>query len=78
MRARKSEKEEKNLEVKLSVKEARVFDALKRECNLDELIMETGMEAGELLSYLMELELKELICGAPGGKYRRRVLVHQP
>lgn len=74
----KSEKEEKNLEVKLSVKEARVFDALKRECNLDELIMETGMEAGELLSYLMELELKELICGAPGGKYRRRVLVHQP
>ena len=75
----KSEKKEKKeIEVKLSEDEVKIFNALRRECNLDELIMETGMGAGELLAYLMELELKNLICGAPGGKYRRKVLVHQP
>lgn len=42
--------------------------------NLDELIMSTGIRAGELLAVLMELELKGLICGAPGGKYRRKVV----
>lgn len=65
-------------EVKLTGDEARVFRALKRESNLDELIVETKIGAGELLAYLMELELKGLICGAPGGKYRRKVLVNHP
>lgn len=65
-------------EVRLTGDEARVFEALKRECNLDELIVETKIGAGELLAYLMELELKGLICGAPGGKYRRKVLVNHP
>lgn len=71
-------KENEQLEVKLSKNEREIFEALKRERNLDELIMETGMGAGELLAYLMELELKDLVCGAPGGKYRRKVLSYQP
>ena len=65
-------------EVRLVGDEARVFGALKRECNLAYLIIETGIGGGELLAYLMELELKGLICGAPGGRYRRKVLVNHP
>ncbi|WP_319371067.1 DNA-processing protein DprA [uncultured Ilyobacter sp.] len=55
-------------------KEEIVFNVLKKEMNLDELIMSTSIRAGELLALLMELELKGLICGAPGGKYRRKVV----
>ncbi len=58
----------------LEGKEKIVFNVLKKEMNLDELIMSTGIRAGELLALLMELELKGLICGAPGGKYRRKVV----
>ncbi|WP_320046083.1 DNA-processing protein DprA [uncultured Ilyobacter sp.] len=58
----------------LKEKEEIVFNVLKKEMNLDELIMSTGIRAGELLALLMELELKGLICGAPGGKYRRKVV----
>lgn len=62
----------------LSIEEEKIFEALKRESSLDELIVETGIGAGELLAYLMELELKGLVCGAPGGRYRRKVLNYQP
>ncbi len=55
-------------------KERIVFDNLKKEMSLDELIMSTGIGAGELLALLMELELKGLICGSPGGKYRRKAV----
>lgn len=60
--------------VKLEVKEKIVFNVLRKEMNLDELIMSTGIRAGELLALLMELELKGLIRGTPGGKYRQKVV----
>ena len=66
------------IEVILNSKETLIFNALKRECNLDELIVETKISAGELLAYLMELELKGVVTGAPGGRYRRKVLINQP
>jgi DNA processing protein len=53
-------------------KEKKVFNVVENEMTLDEIIMATGIGAGELLSLLMELELKGLICGVSGGKYRRK------
>ena len=41
--------------------------------NLDEIILETSMKPGEILSILMELEVKNIICSLPGGKYRRKI-----
>ena len=71
---REKESISKKAGVNLKGKEEIVFNVLKKEMNLDELIMSTGIRAGELLAVLMELELKGLICGAPGGKYRRKVV----
>jgi DNA processing protein len=71
---RENENISKKICENLNGKEEIVFNVLKKEMNLDELIMSTGIRAGELLALLMELELKGLICGAPGGKYRRKVV----
>lgn len=69
------EKNNRNFQVKLSKDEEAIFNALERECNLDELIGTTGIQASQLLAYLMEMELKGLVNGAPGGRYRRKLQV---
>ncbi len=74
----RTEEIEESESLELTRSEETVFEALKRESSLDELILETGIEAGELLSVLMELELKGVVSGAPGGRYRRRVLKATP
>lgn len=40
--------------------------------NLDEIIEETSMKAGEILSILMDLEVKKIVISVAGGKYRRK------
>ena len=57
----------------LTEHEIKIYNVLDREKNLDEIILESSMKAGEILSILMELEVKKIICSVPGGKYRRRV-----
>lgn len=48
------------------------FFLLEKEKNLDELILESSFKAGEILSILMDLEIKHAIVSIPGGKYRRK------
>ena len=57
----------------LTEHEIKIYNVLDREKNLDEIILESSMKAGEILSILMELEVKKIISSVPGGKYRRRV-----
>lgn len=53
--------------------ELKIYNVLRIEKNLDEIILETSMKPGEILSILMELEVKNIICSLPGGKYRRKI-----
>lgn len=52
--------------------EEKIYKILEREKNLDEIIEETSMKAGEILSILMDLEVKKIIVSVAGGKYRRK------
>ena len=42
------------------------------EKNLDEIIAESGIKAGNLLALLMEMEIKGIVSSVSGGKYRRK------
>lgn len=68
------EKSDSRLKGGLGEKEEKVFNVVEKEMTLDEIIVATGIGAGELLALLMELELKGLVCGVPGGKYMRKSL----
>lgn len=68
----RGEKEE-SLELQLSPVERQIFYHLRGEMNLDELILVTGINAGNLLATLMGLELKGVVSSVPGGRYRRKV-----
>ena len=59
-------------ELKLDGKEGIIYRALNVEKSLDILIQETKIKAGELLSHLMNLEIKGLVKAVPGGKYVRK------
>lgn len=52
--------------------EKKIYNVLEREKNLDEIIEETSMKAGEILSILMDLEVKKIVISVAGGKYRRK------
>lgn len=52
--------------------EEKVYNALEREKTLDELVALTNYRPGELLSILMELEIKKAATAIPGGKYIRK------
>lgn len=52
--------------------EKKVYNNLIGIKNLDELIMDTGYKPSELLTLLMELEMKELVISVAGGGYRRK------
>lgn len=67
-----SGKNEKYSLPKLTDLESKVYGELVKEKTLDELIMSTGEKTSELLSVLMDLEIKNIIASIAGGKYRRR------
>lgn len=52
--------------------EEKVYNALEREKTLDELMVITNIRPGELLSILIELEIKKAAVSIPGGKYIRK------
>ncbi|MGF6905825.1 DNA-processing protein DprA [Fusobacterium sp. PH5-44] len=66
-----SKKEEYSLP-KLSEIESKVYGELVKEKTLDELIVSTGEKTSDLLSVLMDLEIKNIVVSISGGKYRRR------
>lgn len=62
------EKEDK----RLFGEKSKIFNILKIKMNLEEIKKEIHLPTGELLSYLMELELEGFIQSLPGGCYRRK------
>lgn len=64
--------EEKN-KLNLTECEESIYNILVREKSLDEIIQESSMKAGEILSILMDLEVKKIIVSVAGGKYRRKI-----
>ena len=54
----------------LSSEEMKILSLLKTEKNLDELITETGLSAGIVLSVLANLEIKDFIFEISGGRYK--------
>lgn len=50
----------------------KIFNILKTKMNLEEIKSEINLSTGELLSYLMELELEGFIQSLPGGCYIRK------
>ncbi|MDU1911208.1 DNA-processing protein DprA [Fusobacterium sp.] len=65
-------KNNKNNNLNLTSYEEKIFSLLEKEKNLDELILDTSFKASEILSILMDLEIKSAIVSIPGGKYRRK------
>ncbi|MGL4981092.1 MAG: DNA-processing protein DprA, partial [Fusobacteriaceae bacterium] len=69
-------REEKNfnedIDLKLTGLEQIVYDKLIGVKNLDELIMDTRLKSTEVLTLLVELEIKQLVISVPGGAYRRK------
>lgn len=63
--------EKKKKELELSGKEEVVYTKLDSEKGIDELILETGMSAKELLIIITKLEIKGALKAVPGGRYRR-------
>ena len=63
---------QEKIKLNLTDYEKKIYNILEREKNLDELIMESGMKAGEILSILMDLEVKKVVLSVSGGKYRRK------
>lgn len=68
----KKERIEEKKKLNLTECEERIYNILVREKSLDDLILETSMKASEILSILMDLEIKKLIVSVAGGKYRRK------
>ncbi|HAS79480.1 MAG TPA: DNA-protecting protein DprA [Fusobacteriaceae bacterium] len=64
-------KNEINISLDIGVEEEKIYNALVVEKSLDELIKETNIPIGKLLGLLTNLELKKLVRGIAGGKYRR-------
>lgn len=52
--------------------ERKIYEILTVEKSLDELILESGIKAKNLLALLMEMEIKGIISSISGGKYRRK------
>lgn len=52
--------------------ERKVYEILSTEKNLDEIIAESRIKAGNLLALLMEMEIKGIVSSVSGGKYRRK------
>lgn len=65
-------KSKKTKKFKFTDNEEKVYNALEREKTLDELMTLTNIRPGELLSILMELEIKKAAVSIPGGKYIRK------
>lgn len=65
-------KNNKNNNLNLTSYEEKIFSLLEKEKNLDELILGSSLKASEILSILMDLEIKHAIVSIPGGKYRRK------
>lgn len=63
---------EKKEKLKLTDYEKKIYNTLVREKNLDEIIEETSMKASEVLSILMDLEVRKIVTSVSGGKYRRK------
>lgn len=66
------EKKLKEEKLDLTDYEKKIYNTLVKEKNLDEIIEETSMKASEVLSILMDLEVKKIIVSIAGGKYRRK------
>lgn len=62
---------EENLD--LTEEERNIFLQFQGAMSLDDLILATGIPAGNLLAHLMDMELKGIISSVPGGRYRRKV-----
>lgn len=58
---------------KLTGLEKQVYDKLVGVKNLDELIIDTKLKPTEVLTLLVELEIKQMVISVPGGAYRRKV-----
>lgn len=61
-----------DVDLKLTGLEKLVYDKLIGAKNLDELIMDTRLKSTEVLTLLVELEIKQLVTSVPGGAYRRK------
>ncbi|MGL5542811.1 MAG: DNA-processing protein DprA, partial [Fusobacteriaceae bacterium] len=61
-----------DIDLKLTGLEKLVYDKLIGAKNLDELIMDTRLKSTEVLTLLVELEIKQLVTSVPGGAYRRK------
>lgn len=57
----------------MSNDEKKIYEILSVEKNLDEIILESGIKAGNLLAILMEMEIKGIVTSIAGGKYRRKI-----
>ena len=60
------------LDIPMNEMERKVYEILSTEKNLDEIIAESGIKAGNLLALLMEMEIKGIVSSVSGGKYRRK------
>lgn len=60
-----------SVDMDISIEEEKIYNALVVEKSLDELMSETKIPIGKLLGLLTNLELKKLVRGIAGGKYRR-------
>jgi len=60
-----------NISVDIGIEEEKIYNSLVVEKSLDELVNETKIPIGKLLGLLTNLELKKLVRGIAGGKYRR-------
>lgn len=67
---KKIDKDETSLD--LSSDEAKVYNSLVREKNLDELVIITGIKPKTLLAILMNMEINGYISSVSGGKYIRK------
>ncbi len=56
----------------LSDDEAKIYNSLVREKNLDELVIITGIKPKTLLAILMNMEINGYISSVSGGKYIRK------
>lgn len=68
-----SVKKGKKIKLNLTEYEEKIYNILEREKSLDEIIMESSLKAGEILSILMDLEVKKIVTSVAGGKYRRKI-----
>ncbi len=58
---------------KLIGKKLKIYNILKTKMHLEEIKELSGIETGELLGYLMEMEMERYVQSLPAGYYRRRI-----